>query len=113
MRTFDTSYSGKKTFHNVAMRLEDAERNFFADLAQCWQDYKDEYNQISEDNRPSGERNLGFLHNLPCKHFHRFFLESVKLRETTYENDILLIETGYLPSYAIKKGEKISQQSTD
>lgn len=91
----DSQDTMKKTAHNVAMRLKDADQKFSGDLSECWEDYKDEYEQISEDYNLSDEQKLKYLHNLLRKDAHRFYLESVKPNSETYDNAVELLEKEY------------------
>lgn len=87
--------NAEKTGQNIAMWLKDSEQNFSGNLARCWQDYKDEYEQISDDYGLREEQRLRYLHNLLCKDVHRFYLETVKPNVKTYAEAINKIGMEY------------------
>ena len=43
------STSAEKVAHNMAMRLKDRDKKFSGDVGECWQEYVDEYRQVSRD----------------------------------------------------------------
>lgn len=85
----------KKMAHNVAMRLKDSDQKFSGDLAECWEDFKDEYEQICEDYNLTEEQRFKYLHNLLRKDAHRFFLDSVKPVAKSYSGAVELLEKEY------------------
>lgn len=89
------SYMKEKAAHNVAMRLKDYEQKFSGDLGQCWQDFVDNYEQISEDYNLNEEQKLQYLHNLMSKDAHRFYLEKVKPNAKTYVDAVIMIDKEY------------------
>lgn len=91
----DPEDSNKKTAHNIAMRLRDAEQKFSGDLSECWEDYQDEYEQISEDYNLSNEQKFKYLHNFLRKDAHRFYLDSVKPNSKPYADAVTLLEKEY------------------
>lgn len=66
--------SEEKTVHNVAMRMNNVEDEFSGDFGQCWEPFKDEYDQVAENYDLSDVQKMRFLHNLLAKNVHRFFL---------------------------------------
>lgn len=86
---------GKKIAHNVAMRLKDSDQKFSGDLAECWEDFKDEYDQIAEDYDLDDDQRFRYLHNLLRKDAHRFYLDSVRPNASTYEEAVTLLEKEY------------------
>lgn len=65
------------------MRLKDVKVDFSGDLAQCWQEDKDKYDQISKYYRLNDEQKLRYLHKRFYKDAHRFFLHNVTSAPTT------------------------------
>lgn len=75
----------EKTPHNIAMRLKDNKNKFSGDLLQFWQDFKDDYDQISGDYNLNLDQYFCYLHCLLCKDTHRFYLDFVKPTAKTYD----------------------------
>lgn len=63
----------EKMAHSIAMRFKDSEKNLSGNLPKCWQDFCDEYDQISMDYNLSKEPKFQFMCNLLPKDVHRFF----------------------------------------
>lgn len=81
-----------RTAHNVARRLNDNENKFSGDLAQCWQDFADNYSQIASDYNLTDEHKLKYFHNLLTKDAHRFYVDTVKSAANTYSEAFKLLE---------------------
>lgn len=66
------------------MSLKDNGKSFSGHLEECWRDYRDDCDQVSEDYNLIPKQQLQFMHNILQKDAHRFFLESVRPIEKTY-----------------------------
>lgn len=77
------------------MRLKGPEQKCSGDLAQCWQDYRDEYEQIAEDYNLTTKQRFQLIHNVLCKDAHCFFLDMVKPAAKSYDEAIKLLEKLY------------------
>lgn len=59
--------SRDKVAHNIAMRFKDAENKFSGDLGECWQEFVDEYRQVTNDYALTEEQKLHYIHNILSK----------------------------------------------
>lgn len=80
--------SQERTAHNVAMRLKDSDAKFHGDLEQCWHEYVDSYNQLSQDYNLSDKQKRQYLHNLLLRDALRFYLDQVQPFTVTYQQAI-------------------------
>lgn len=88
----NTATEMKQTAHNVAMRLNDNDHKFLADLAQCWEEFNYEYDQVIENYGLPENQSLQFLRNLLWKEAHRIYHEMVNLVPQFYIETFLLIK---------------------
>lgn len=60
------------------MRFINQESKFSGDMGKCWQEYVDEYRQLSADYGLSNEEKLQYLHKNRTKDAHRYYVDRVK-----------------------------------
>lgn len=80
------------TAYSVAMRLENVDDKFLSDLGRLWQSFRDEDDQIAEDDRLPDTQKFPFLLKLPTKDAHRFFLERVEQFFDSYYGAFELVQ---------------------
>lgn len=78
----NTKVGEVKTIYNVVMRLKHVNQKFLGDLAQCWYDHKDEFEEVTADFDLSNHQRFPFLHNILCKDAHSFYHKVVEYTAT-------------------------------
>lgn len=86
------SSSSEKVAHNVAKRFRDKDKNFSGELGQCWQEYGDEYRQMSRDYKLSQEKKLHYLHNLLFGDAKQYYLDVFDVYSTSFQQAVDMVE---------------------
>lgn len=86
------AFEVEMTDHNGAMRLKESVHKFLGDSAQCWENLKNNNDQIFENYWFSDNQILRYLHNLLCKNSNQFFQHTVEPIAKSYKDAVWLIQ---------------------
>lgn len=75
------------------MRLKDSESKFSEDLEEYWQEYVDEYDQLSRDYNLNAYQKRQYLYNTFSKNMLRFYLDHVYHYATMYIQAVDMIDS--------------------
>ena len=81
--------------HNVAMRFKDESAKFSGHIGQSWQEFVDEYLQVTRDYELSPTQRLNYLHNLLAGDAKRFYLDHVQPYAANYQQAIEMVNKEY------------------
>lgn len=81
--------------HNIAMRFKDVDAKISGVISQCWQEFVDEYRQVSTDDGLTSAQKLQFIHNILSKDAQRVFVDRVERYATSFEHAVEMIDAEY------------------
>lgn len=91
-KNYNIEYKEKKMAHRVAIRIKDSDSKFSGDRRQCWQEYKDSFDNMAEGYDLWKDQRSQFLHNLLSKDSPQLYYENVEPFSLTYKETSHFLE---------------------